>query len=532
LTLFRKGFSFGELTNIKYQYFIARKLLLMKTFDVQNRRLQAKIVYENDTPVASKPTPISRPNRTIISIDSIATSRKGFAVDGVVKPAHHNTNYSQKRLENQNHDALALTSQNHQFDQDTLNLPLIQDLTPQFVKVSDAHNKPTLQEAYKSLSSHPYIQTQQLHVGPSRLAQFRKYLGLVTASFGVVIMLSTGIVALGSKMTNSSFNFSNFTAAKDQTMRNLEVAGVSEDRTVDMQKELYREWILATNNGVYSDPDADIDSDGLTNDEERKLGTNPTNPNTCGGEKNDSEKLFYLVNPVNCTPINFEKPEEVALFNQVINVDKVKKEFVANLNTQPAIQPASDVFDEKNLLGLFGVATFNDIDKINLNAVKDEAQSVSKKAELKSKYLSTISKIDKYISQNRSYEPFDRNYLPPAHPAKYLETSLKYNVPLKYVLAVAQAESRFGTDRYTLNGNPTRIGKNLNVYSIGLTDSPNIADTSFPTWEDGIEAFGKWYKRFNDSGVSDCRKWKIFNPNGDYCAKITDMSNIAEAAVR
>ncbi len=504
----------------------------MKTFDIQNKRLQAKLIYD-DTPESAQPiaSKLSNdPKRTVISGSGITLSRRLISVDGVLRSdTKSKKSVEIKRLETNQGTQLTLPFQSTESDE--LKFPILQDVIPKFVKI-DTAQKPNLQEAYKSLSSHPYIQTNQQNT-PSRYNQFRKYLGLLTASFGIVIMLSTGIVALGSKMTNSSFNLSNFSTAKDQTVRNLEVAGVTEDRSVDMQKELYREWILATNNGVYSDPDADLDKDGLTNDEERKLGTNPILGNTCGGDKNDSEKLFYLINPVTCKSIDFEKADEVALFNQVINVDKVKKEFVANINQQPVAAPNADTkIDDKNILGLFGVTTFAELDKVNLNAVKNEAQDVSKKAELKGQYLSTISKIDKYISQYRSYEPFDRNYTPPVHPAKYLEVSLKYNVPLKYVLAVAQAESRFGTDRYTQNGNPTRIGKNQNVYSIGLTDSPDIIDTSYPTWDDGVEGFGRWYKRFADSGVSDCRKWKIFNPNGDYCAKITDMANIAEIATK
>ena len=87
---------------------------------------------------------------------------------------------------------------------------------------------------------------------------------------------------------------------------------------------------------------------------------------------------------------------------------------------------------------------------------------------------------------------------------------------------MAQLESRFGTDRYDANGNQNRIGRYKNIYSIGLSSTDSMG---FETWEQGVEAFGKWYKYFQDRGVGDCQKWRIFNRNGDYCSKVENQAD-------
>ncbi|NJK70793.1 MAG: hypothetical protein HC932_00775 [Thermales bacterium] len=58
---------------------------------------------------------------------------------------------------------------------------------------------------------------------------------------------------------------------------------------------------------------------------------------------------------------------------------------------------------------------------------------------------------------------------------------------------------------------------------MGLDDSGN--NIGFETWEKGVESFGRWYRRFDDAGVLDCNKWRIYNPNGDYCAHVEETAN-------
>ena len=174
---------------------------------------------------------------------------------------------------------------------------------------------------------------------------------------------------------------------------------------------------------------------------------------------------------------------------------------------------------KKSVLQVFEVATFTDLDKLNPENIKQ----TSKLTETKLTYLEMVTKIQKYIQIYRSQDAIDRNYAAPVHPAVYLDVALKYDVPLKYMLALARNESRFGTDRFDSEGNLTRPGEFKNIYSIGLDDSGN--NKGFATWEDGVEGFGKWYQKFHKRGVSDCSKWRIYNPNGDYCAKVEALSN-------
>jgi hypothetical protein len=64
---------------------------------------------------------------------------------------------------------------------------------------------------------------------------------------------------------------------------------------------------------------------------------------------------------------------------------------------------------------------------------------------------------------------------------------------------------------------------------MGLTET---SSSGFNTWEEGVESFGKWYKRFQDRKVPDCSKWRIYNPNGDYCTKVETLADEIEAYLK
>jgi hypothetical protein len=133
-----------------------------------------------------------------------------------------------------------------------------------------------------------------------------------------------------------------------------------------------------------------------------------------------------------------------------------------------------------------------------------------------------IDKIRQYIKENSSRDSFDAEFNSPVNAEQYLETAIKYHVPIDQMLAVARSESRFGTDCYTSNGSMTRICIYKNIFSIGLTESSSIG---FKTWNEGVDAFGRLYQNRKDRGFDDCGIWRIYNPNGDYCSKIFDLAN-------
>jgi len=133
-----------------------------------------------------------------------------------------------------------------------------------------------------------------------------------------------------------------------------------------------------------------------------------------------------------------------------------------------------------------------------------------------------VERIGQYIDDNKSRDSFDNGFGSPVKAEFYLETAIKYHVPIDQMLAVARSESRFGTDCYTSSGAMTRICNFKNIFSIGLTESSSIG---FNSWEDGVEAFGRLYQNRKDRGFDDCGIWRIYNPNGDYCAKILDLAS-------
>jgi hypothetical protein len=217
-------------------------------------------------------------------------------------------------------------------------------------------------------------------------------------------------------------------------------------------------------------------------------------------------------------------------YSDVVDLKRIKNSFLQDLTKdEPALQtaPAPDISDG-SLISIFGASSLEDLNnrEIDTTNIDRQIEVLQKQAE----YIGLIEKVDKYIAQSRSFEPYDRDYETPVSGAVYVDVSIRYDTPLKYVLAVAQRESRFGTDRYTANGNLTRPGEYKNIFSMGLDDSGN--NIGFETWEKGVESFGKWYRRFDDAGVSDCRKWRIYNPNGDYCAHVEETASQIEFFLR
>ncbi len=300
-----------------------------------------------------------------------------------------------------------------------------------------------------------------------------------------------------------------------------QIAGATEKIPEDPETVAFNEWMIE-NAGSIGEKDGDFDSDQLTNFEEFKLGTDPANPNTCDPDKTDIEVLLELRNPISCEALDMENEEVVAYYSYVLSIPNIMNQMGVGqeqvVETETGTVPANT-----DLISIFGVANYAEIDSLTIEQLEQEMASKNDKVEL----LKTIDKIDKYVARNRSFEIYDRNYEPPVSGAVYLEVSRKYNVPLKYVLTIARLESRFGTDRFTNNGNLTRPGQHQNIYSMGLTDGGS--NITYKSWEDGAAAFGKWYQRLEGRGVKDCTKWKIYNPNGDYCSKVENLAGQIQA---
>jgi hypothetical protein len=132
-----------------------------------------------------------------------------------------------------------------------------------------------------------------------------------------------------------------------------------------------------------------------------------------------------------------------------------------------------------------------------------------------------IEKTQQFLDKYRMKTAAAQQYGSDLQASDYVDVALKYGVPLDQMMALALLESHFGTNCLTKSGNLTRPCRYKNIFSLGLTGT---SSSGFNTWRDGLEAFGRWYKRYQDRGVSDCAKWKIFNPNGDYCQKVFSVA--------
>lgn len=327
-------------------------------------------------------------------------------------------------------------------------------------------------------------------------------------TMGIVILFSLGLVAYFQSLILDH-------AYKSRP----QVAGAKQK--LSPEQIAYKSWITERL-GKYAEPDGDEDNDGLTNLEEFNLNSDPNNTHTCQLDKSDAQLVAELTDPSTCKPANLEDDEVWRKFNLLIQTGKVQNILQSSIDPQGA-EPSTSIsqanMTDQNILSLFGTSNYADLTQIKVTDLEQNIQQEKIKVE----YLRLIHKIDSYMRSNRSYEPYDRDYELPVPAGVFLNVSVKYNTPLKYVLALAQMESRFGTDRFTNDGQLTRPGQYKNMYAIGLTDDgQNLA---FSSWEEGVERFGQWYKYFQDRGVSDCRKWRIYNPNGDYCSKVETLAN-------
>jgi len=296
-----------------------------------------------------------------------------------------------------------------------------------------------------------------------------------------------------------------------------QVAGVREDLsgTLIYDESTYSSWITAKV-GLFVPAYLDLDGDGLTNLEEFWLNTDPTQKSTCNANT-DLDNLLQLIHPATCQPLDLQNPELDGSLIQIFHFPTLAQKLFLAQNGEPESKSGRE-----SLYDIFQVQDLSQINPSNRVAIEKEISLNTKKNE----YLLILQRINDYIIKHRSYEEYDRNYPVPVSPAVFLETSLRYKVPLKYVLAVARLESRFGTDRYTKTGQLTRPGAHQNIFAIGLDDSGN--NLTFNSWEESVYAFGRWYRYFDDKGVSDCRKWRIYNPNGDYCAKVEKLAEEIE----
>jgi hypothetical protein len=303
-----------------------------------------------------------------------------------------------------------------------------------------------------------------------------------------------------------------------------EVAGINTTNS-SQSVGAYKKWIQSYDL-EQTDTNQDPDKDGLTNEAEFLIKSQPTIKHSCPqehSEKTDKELVSNLIDPNSCKkidPSNSKDRKEhkslIGLYNQIIQKEE-------NVETETEKEPPSKDYE---LLQLFEAKDYSELNQVNQKQLDQEAKQIDKQE----KYLKLINRIDKYIQEYRSYDVFDQKYETPAHPAVYLDVSLKYDVPLPEMLAIARKESRFGTDRFTDQGEFTRPGAHKNIFSYGLDDSGN--NITFETWNGSVEAFGKWYQKMEKRGKSDCEKWRIYNHNGDYCKRIQNLASKIEAYLR
>ncbi len=306
---------------------------------------------------------------------------------------------------------------------------------------------------------------------------------------------------------------------------NLAVAGQQEkveEKTVNKTKEdLKKEYIQWSTEifGKEVSTEEDSDNDGLNNYEEFLLQTNPQQVSTCNNGISDIQNFLNLTNPSTCEPFSLDEETELKKYNQLIQKTAIEFEVLNLISTQNEAGETVYYVEKSNspVLEIFGVNNYQAIDSLSVNSSFSEKQL---------DYLNLIKKIDAYITKTRSYDSYNKEYTSPVHPAVYLETSLKYEIPLKYLLSLAQLDSQFGTTRFTNSGTETNTHLSRNVFSIGLENSNH--QIIFEDWRDSLAAMGNWYKFYGEKGIEDCQKWELYRPDENFCNIVNQNSKEIE----
>ncbi|NJS41556.1 hypothetical protein HC766_04370 [Candidatus Gracilibacteria bacterium] len=240
-----------------------------------------------------------------------------------------------------------------------------------------------------------------------------------------------------------AFQSKNFTPK--QTQPQVAGASVIQEPETDEASAAYKEWMLEYSADLEL-PDEDLDVDGLTNMEEFLIGSNPAKATTCGDKRKDAEKLIELTDPVTCKQISLENTQAIKKYEEIVDFAKLRNSFFKEIIKEESAETEQKV-DANSLQSVFGVDSVEGLNSVSLDKSKIDFQI--KQLEEQKKVIDLIAKVDEYIKLNRSLEPYDREYEIPVSGAVYVDVAKRYDTPLKYVLAIAQRESRFGTDRYT-----------------------------------------------------------------------------------
>ena len=272
------------------------------------------------------------------------------------------------------------------------------------------------------------------------------------------------------------------------------------------QRTAFDEWSRGYF-GKTIDPQGDADADGLTNWEEFLLGSNPTKFSNCENKLSDAQSLFSEIDPGTCLAIHSNDEVVRSKYAKIIDFDILAQSLVRT--------PKNIVLKEQSLSQLFNIADISQIDYSTDDVLaKSQAELLAKKQN----YLLQMRAIAEYVTTNRSYGPYDRNFAPPVHPAVFVDTAIKYNVPLKYIVVLAKYTSKFGTDAYDDSGKSTMTSTRKNMYLLGGSAVSGVQQ--FDTWEEGVDSFGQWYSFSEEKGVIGCKKWALFSTSADFCNQV------------
>ena len=160
----------------------------------------------------------------------------------------------------------------------------------------------------------------------------------------------------------------------------------------------FNDWSLAQT-GLILTENGDFDGDGLTNKEEFLLQTKPNNIYSCSKNTSDSENLVNLTDPATCKPINIEDSLEYTKFNQIVNLEDIRKNLLEKNNFK---KPNLEISKREDIRGVFAVNNYKDLDTLSTDKLKEKVKSLQNDLQKQISDLELIEKIRIYISKNRS----------------------------------------------------------------------------------------------------------------------------------
>jgi hypothetical protein len=452
------------------------------------------VVHEEKTSIIS--TPLIAPTPTLISspqkeLPNLEEIDWGGEVEAMVESQI----IPEKVQEEEHFDTTQV------FQRPTIVTPIVPVSTPIQPVYTQLPTTPILEPVKKEMVMQEQVSSQvQNFIVPTTLAKkpvAKRTNATLSLVKKILLALVLGLVIVAAAF----FVYQSLKANKDLEENKV----LNDTRLAGELSTKYKTWSYDVVKKVVK-LDDDEDKDGLTNYTEFMLGSKPNEAFSCSGNLNDSKTLYAFIDPSTCNKIDLSTSANLKKYQNFINFNDYSKV----IESSPVQKPISVVGGDS----LETVFDTKDISKISIDSLKSNYETFDS---VKKEYAKKIIALNSYFLLYRSSNIKDKDNPIPLSAAQYLDASLKYKIELKYLVAVAQKESSFGTLGTGETGVVEVTYSNKNLTGFGRAENGQSV-WKFDNWETGLFALAKWYQKLGDAGVIGC----------DRCEKTENQAKVFE----